>query len=434
MIYSVVERRRRRLTAEEALNFIHEKLWQSTKPGLSRTRELLFGLGNPQNRLRFVHITGTNGKGSVAAMLSSVLTASGFRTGLYTSPYVSRFNERIQIDGEPISDEELAEITSLCVPLALSMEDRPTEFELVTAVAMEHFARRFCDVVVLEVGMGGRLDSTNVIEAPLCSVITNIGLDHTRELGDTAQKIALEKAGIIKEGCPVITYELERLVDEVIADECLRHGSSLSRAQFGKIVSVSDSRSGQVFSYKEYENVFLPLLGEHQLKNAAVALETVDVLNAKHDFGISKDAVLRGFSAVKWPARFEILAEAPYFVVDGGHNPQCAETVADNLKRYFPGMNTVILLGVLADKDYMSLAGILSNAADSFVTITPKSPRALSAEVLAKEIEVFGKPVFSSDIIEDGVSKAIELAGKDGVVCSVGSLYTAGTVRAFFGR
>lgn len=422
------------MTAEEALNFIHEKLWQSTKPGLYRTRELLAGLGSPQNKLRFIHIAGTNGKGSVAAMLSSILRADGFRTGLYTSPYVSRFNERMQIDGEPISDGELAEITALCVPLALSMEDRPTEFELVTAVAMEYFARHACDVVVLEVGMGGRLDSTNVIETPLCSVITNIGLDHTKELGNTVEKIALEKAGIIKDGCPVAIYELDKCVDEVIADECRRHLSSLSRAQFGQILSISDSREGQIFSYKKYENIFLPLLGTHQLKNAAVALETVDILNEKHGLGITQDAVLRGLAAVKWPARFEILSEDPFFVVDGGHNPQCAETVADNLKRYFPGMNTVIILGVLADKDYMGLTKILGTAADSFVTITPPSPRALSAEVLAKEIEIFGKPVFSCDSIKAGVSKAIELAGKNGVVCSVGSLYTAGTVRARFGR
>ncbi len=422
------------MTAEEALNFIHEKLWQSTKPGLSRTRELLEGLGSPQNKLRFIHIAGTNGKGSVAAMLSSIMHAAGFRTGLYTSPYVSCFNERMQIDGVPISDGELAEITSLCVPLALSMEDRPTEFELVTAVAMEYFARRACDVVVLEVGMGGRLDSTNVIETPLCSVITNIGLDHTKELGDTVEKIAHEKAGIVKGGCPVVTYELDNCVDEIIAEECRRHLSSLSRAQFGQIVPVSDSREGQVFSYKNYRNVFLPLLGTHQLKNAAVALETVDILNKTNGFGITQDAVLRGLAAVKWPARFEILSEDPFFVVDGGHNPQCAEAVADNLKRYFPGMNTVILLGVLADKDYMGLTKILSAAADSFVTITPKSPRALSAEVLAQKIEIFGKPVCSCDSIEAGVSKAIELAGKNGVVCSVGSLYTAGTVRGCFGR
>ena len=180
------------MTADEAMQFIHEKVWQGSKPGLSRTRELLLKMGDPQKRLRFIHIAGTNGKGSVAAMLASVLECAGLKTGLYTSPFIFNFSERMTVNGEAISDLDLASITEFCAPLALSMEDRPTEFELVTAISFEFFARQKCDIVVLETGMGGRLDSTNVIENPLCSVITNIGLDHTQELGDTVEKIAFE--------------------------------------------------------------------------------------------------------------------------------------------------------------------------------------------------------------------------------------------------
>lgn len=421
------------LTAEEAILFIHEKVWQGTKPGLDRTRELLSKMGDPQKRLRFIHIAGTNGKGSTSAMLSAILKSAGFTTGLYTSPFISGFSERMRINGSPISDFELASITELIAPFALLMEDRPTEFELVTAIAMEFFTRNKCDVVVLETGMGGRLDSTNVIEQPLCSVITNIGLDHTRELGDTVEKIAAEKAGIIKHDCPTVIYELPKNVYNVISERCREMSSVLTSANFSAISAISDSREGQTFSYKEFENLRLSLLGAHQTKNAAVALETVKVLRSQ-GFVISDSAVKTGLSETEWPARFEIISEKPFFVVDGGHNPQCAETVTDNLKKYFPDMKRIILFGVLADKDYMGLATILNCVADAFVTITPQSTRALSANDLADGIKCFGKPVTACDDIESGIREALVLAGENGVVCSVGSLYTAGAVRAFFGK
>ncbi len=421
------------MTAEEALNFIHEKLWQGSKPGLSRTRELLSLMGEPQKKLSFIHIAGTNGKGSSSAMLASILQAAGYKTGLYTSPFITVFNERMQVNGVPISDNELGEITEFCAPLALSMEDRPTEFELVTAVAFEFFRRQGCELVVLEVGMGGRLDSTNVIETPLCSVITNIGLDHTRELGDTVEKIAFEKAGIIKENCPTVIYDLPENVRAVIKSRCAKASSTLNSADFSKLCPKAFDLSGQAFTYKSSPEYALSLLGGHQLKNAAVVLETVEVLR-REGLRISNDAVRSGLSSVKWPARFEIVHEKPYFIVDGGHNPQCAETVADNLARYFPRQRKVILLGVLADKDYMGLARILDIQADAYVCITPQSPRALEADKLAAALSVFGKPAVTAESIAAGIEKALSLAGSDGVVCSVGSLYSAGTVRAYFGK
>ncbi|MFB0921330.1 MAG: folylpolyglutamate synthase/dihydrofolate synthase family protein [Oscillospiraceae bacterium] len=421
------------MTAEEAMQFIHEKVWQGSKPGLSRTRELLAKMGNPEKRLRFVHIAGTNGKGSTSAMLARILKEAGLNIGLYTSPYISDFSERMRINEKPITSQELSAVTEFCAPFALEMEDRPTEFELVTAIAMEYFARGGCDVVVLETGMGGRLDSTNVIEAPLCSVITNIGLDHTRELGDTVEKIAAEKAGIIKRGCPTVVYELPENIMDVISARCREMSSPLNSAEFNEIKTISDSRSGQVFSYKEFENLVLPLLGSHQLNNAAVALETVKVLRSQGT-KISGDAIKRGLAAAEWPARFEIISEKPFFVVDGGHNPQCAETVRDNLIKYFPDMKRVILFGVLADKDYIRQAELLNSAADVFVTITPQNKRALDAFELAEKLRHFGKPVIACESTESGIEEALRLAGEDGVVCSVGSLYSAGRVRAFFGK
>ena len=421
------------MTFEEAILFIHEKVWQGSKPGLSRTSELLSKMGQPQRRLRFIHIAGTNGKGSTSAMLASILENAGLKTGLYTSPFISGFSERMRVNSRPISEDELASITEFCAPFAMEMEDRPTEFELVTAIAMEFFARNRCDVVVLETGMGGRLDSTNVIVQPVCSVITNIGLDHMRELGDTVEKIAAEKAGIIKKGCPTVVYELDDNILAVISARCAELSSPLTAADFKAISQISDSRHGQVFSYKEYENLKLPLIGAHQTKNAAVALETVEVLRVQ-GLNISGDAVRKGLSKTEWPARFEILSENPFFIVDGGHNPQGAETVVDNLKRYFPNMKTVLLFGVLADKDYMGLAEILNSVADEFVTVAPQSPRALPAQELAKALEGFGKSVTACGDIESGIKTAIALAGENGVVCSVGSLYTAGPVRAYFGK
>ena len=390
-------------------------------------------MGSPEKQLRFIHIAGTNGKGSVAAMLSHVLTAAGYRTGLYTSPYIMNFNERMQVDGGPLSDETLVKIVEHISPLALSMEDVPTEFELVTALAMEFFLREGCDVVVLETGLGGRLDSTNVVENPLISIITNIGLDHTRELGDTPEKIAAEKAGIIKKGCPTLIYDLPAEVRAVIEKRCLEMESSLKSADFSKLVLISESVCGQIFSYGGEKELFLPLLGTHQLKNAAVVLEAIEILRS-NDFEISKNALHSGFEATRWPARFEIVSEKPYFVVDGGHNPQCAEVVAENLQRYFPYKRVIVLIGVLADKDYMGMARALNTVANCFVTITPPVPRALPAEKLSESLAIFSKAVYPCDTIELGIEKALSQAGEDSVICAVGSLYSAGTVRAFFGK
>lgn len=421
------------MTAEEAIKFIHERTWQGSKPGLSRTRELLGLMGEPQKNIPFIHIAGTNGKGSTAAMLSSVLRAAGYRTGLYTSPYISRFNERIQIDGAEIPSRALAELTEACAGHALSMEDRPTEFELVTAIAMEYFFRERCDVVVLETGLGGRLDSTNVIDSPLCSVITNIGLDHTRELGGTVEEIAWEKAGIIKPRCPVVIYDLPENIERVISRRCTETGSPLIKADFSALVSLEDGIEGQRFLYKEYPELFLPLLGRHQLKNAAVVLETVSLLRTL-GYSLPDEAVKTGFAAALWPARFELVSRKPYFVVDGGHNPQCAEAVADNLLRYFPDKRAVLLMGVLGDKDYMSMARQLSPAAECFVTVTPDSPRALPAAELAGSLRTLGKPAYPCPNITQGIETAINMAGENGLVCSVGSLYFAGAVRSYFGE
>jgi dihydrofolate synthase/folylpolyglutamate synthase len=415
----------------EALAYIDGVSWLGSRPGLARVTALLEKLGDPQKELKFVHIAGTNGKGSCAAMTASVLRAAGYRTGLFTSPYLFRFNERMQINGEPIADETLAALVTEIRPIADAMADHPTEFELMTAVALLWYRRERCDIVVLEVGLGGRLDATNVIGAPEAAVIMNIGLDHTAILGDTVEKIAAEKAGIFKPGCEVALYQQSAAVEAVVREKCAEAGANLHIADFSQLVPEFDSLEGQAFSYRGVPYA-IPLLGEHQMKNAAVVLEVVEILR-KRGWELPQDAVEHGLYAVSWPARFELVRSDPPFVVDGGHNPQCAETVAANLMRYFPGRRHVLLVGVLADKDYPALFDILDPAADAYVCVTPDSARALPAEKLAGYLSRYGKPVTVCGDIPAGVEAASAAAGGNGAVCAVGSLYMAGAVRACFG-
>ena len=415
---------------QEALAYIDGVAWFGSRPGLSRVTELLHRLGDPQNRLKFVHIAGTNGKGSCAAMLASVLKTAGYKTGLFTSPYLFRFNERMQINGREIDNDILADVvTRVSIPAEI-MEDHPTEFEMMTAAALLWYAEEGCDIVVLEVGLGGRFDATNVISRPEVSGIMNIGLDHTKILGDTVEKIAAEKAGIIKPGCPCVLYQQSDSVTQVIRQRCGEVGAELHIADFSAIKTEFDSLEGQVFTYKG-EAYAIPLLGAHQLKNAAVVIETAETLR-RRGWKLPHEDVEHGLYAVSWPARFEVVSDGPCFVVDGGHNPQCAQTVAENLKKYFPGCRRVLLIGVLADKDYRSLADILAPEADEFVCVTPNSDRALPAEELAQVLRPYGKPVTVCESIKEGVSAAIDAAGQDGMVCAVGSLYMVGEIRACF--
>ena len=416
---------------QEALRYIDGVQWLGSRPGLDRVTELLHRLGDPQKRLKFIHIAGTNGKGSCAAMTASVLKAAGYKTGLFTSPYLFRFNERMQINGEPIEDETLASLVTEIRPQADAMDDHPTEFELMTAAALLWYEQERCDIVVLEVGLGGRLDATNVIEHPELCIIMNIGLDHTEILGDTVEKIAAEKAGIIKPGADCVLYEQEPGVMDVVRRACAERGAALTVADFSQIRPEFDSLDGQVFTYRG-EAYAIPLLGAHQRKNAAVVIEAVGALR-RRGWQIEQEALEHGLYATSWPARFELVADEPPFVVDGGHNPQCAQTVADNLAAYFPDRRHVLLIGVLADKDYPAMLDILAPQADAFVCVTPDSPRALPAEELARVLAAYGKSAQACGSIQEGVAAAQDAAGADGMVCAVGSLYMAGAIRACFG-
>ena len=421
------------MTGQEAIAYIHSYNWLGSKPGLERTRELLERMGHPERELRFVHVLGTNGKGSTAAMLASVLQAAGYVTGLYTSPYLFRFHERMQVNGIPVSDEELAAATQATRQHAEAMSEHPTEFELVTAVAFEFFRRKGCDIVVLEAGMGGRLDSTNVIPSPEAVVLTRIGLDHTAELGDTLEAIAGEKAAVVKPGCSVVAYQQQPSVMAVFEEACRRADTRLHPADFSQLRVRQDDLDGQVFDYRDLEGLHIALLGPHQRCNAAVVVETALALRER-GWVITEEALRQGLARARWPGRFELVCRSPRFIVDGGHNPQCAQSVADGLRDYFPGEKAVFLIGVLADKDYRSLTACLAPLAKRFVTVTPDSGRALEAAELGRLLEeAYGLPVTVCPSIAQGVETAKALAGPDGLAVSVGSLYLTGAVRACFG-
>ena len=418
------------MTYEQALDYIHAIHWQGHKPGLERTQTLLEALGRPQDKLRFVHIAGTNGKGSTAAMLDSCLRQAGYKTGLFTSPFINRFNERIQIDGQPIPDQDLVRLVERVQPVAQAMTDLPTEFELITALGMLYFAQQHCDIVVLEVGLGGALDSTNVIAAPECAVITALGMDHVKELGPTLADIAAAKAGIIKPGCPVVSYGGEPEANKVIADVARAQHAPLSVVDFGRLHRTSASLDGLVFDFDGLEGLTLPLLASYQPRNAAVAITALRVLRNR-GWNIPDKAIRRGLAQVSWPGRFELLRRDPPFLLDGSHNAHGMRATVASLRERFPGEKFVFLISIMADKDSDDMLKLLLPLAKCFVTVTAPSPRAIPAADLAAQITALGGVAEAADTIPAGVHRADALAD-GGPVAALGTLYFSGPVRLTF--
>ena len=412
----------------EALDFINSVSWKGSVPGLSRTLGLLELMGDPHEQLKYIHIGGTNGKGSTAAMVSTILRKAGYTVGLYTSPHIYCFNERIQINGENITDEDLAAVTEYVKPLAESMDDIPTEFELVFCIAVEYFKRKGCHIVVTEVGMGGELDATNVIPAPEVAAITNIGLDHTGFLGNTVEEIAQTKAGILKEGSNAVIYPSCPSVEAVLESICKERNIPCRKADFRTICPLSHDLSGQRFDCGSRKDLFLPLLGQHQLHNACMALNMVDVLLEK-GWNISEEHIRQGLRETVWPGRFHIVARDPLFIIDGGHNPQCLDALVKNIEDYLPEKQIIALTGVLADKDYGDMYKPVLPLIEQFVCITPPNERKLEAQELAAHLQVVGAKAVACDSIAEGVHTAKALAGKDGVVLCFGSLYSIGQIQ-----
>lgn len=418
---------------KQALSYIENDVWQGSRPGLSRISELARRLGSPQKGMRFVHVAGTNGKGSVCASCARVLQAAGYNVGLYISPYIVRFNERMSVCGEPISDGELASLTTLVRAAASTMEDKPTEFELITALAFLYFRLHRCDVVVLEVGMGGRLDATNIIEAPLVSVITGIALDHVGILGDTVEKIAREKAGIIKPGVPVVYGGRDDAAFSVISARARELGCPVVRTDLASLHTISSSLRGNTFGYKGEEH-FISLAGAYQPENAATAVEALRILESR-GLKIGARALAEGLGNVHWRARFELLGEDPAVVYDGSHNVQGVAAAAKSIADIFGGEKPDILMGVLADKDYKAMVALLAPYVRRVITVTPPSPRALSAFTLADVWRQNGVKAEPFSDIASAVEAAYLRALKEHrPLVILGSLYMYGSVYSAFFR
>lgn len=423
------------MTTQQAIEALHAlpRMGQGA-PGLARMQNLCDHLGNPEKELQCIHIAGTNGKGSLAAMTSSILTAAGYKTGLTISPYVVDFRERFQIDGEMIPPRTLANLTEKVLDAIDAIEaeggEKPVEFEAVTALAFLWFAREKCDLVVLETGLGGRCDATNVVPHKLVAAITKIGYDHMEVLGDTLDKIAAEKAGIIKEGTVVVNYpdQPAEAMGPILTAAAEAHTSIITPDK-DDLTLLRGKRLENRIDYGGYRAA-LGLPGTHQANHAAMAVEIALALWREFGYDISDDAILQGLADARMPARIEVLRRHPLLLLDGCHNPDGAKMLAATLTRADFEENLVGVLGVLADKDYKDM---LSDLAPCFVkvyTVTPNCPRALSAEELQKEAR-FHTDAEAADSVADAIRKAVDYADENNlagvVVC--GSLYLAAEAR-----
>lgn len=415
------------MTYNEAIKYIHSVSNFFCKPGLERVSELCRGLGDPQRELKFIHVGGTNGKGSFCAITDSILRAAGYKVGLYTSPFVRVFNERMRVNGENIPDDTLARLTERAKAVADQMTDRPTEFELITAIAFDYFREEKCDLVILEVGMGGRLDATNIIENPLLSVITGISIDHTSFLGNTTAEIAAEKAGIIKQGCPTLWGGTDPDAEAVIAEKAEKMQSTLYKTAYNELKNLSLALSGSRFDFGGYSALNLSMLGEYQPRNAATALSAIEILSDV--LPVSEENIRTGLKNAKWPARFEIIGQEPLIIFDGAHNAEGISAAVRSTKAYFGDESVIVISGVLRDKEYHKIASDIAKISRRGFTITPENPRALPAPDYANVLTNYDCHSVPCESVTDAINQAILAAKEEGkAILILGSLYTYSVV------
>lgn len=419
----------------EAISYINDKDKLGSKLGLDKIRKLLEILGNPQDELEFIHLAGTNGKGSTSAYLSTCLMEAGYSVGLFTSPFLERFNERISLDGLSIPDDDLSRLTSKVRKAISTMLDEgfehPTTFEIVTAIAFLYFKEEGPDYVVLEVGLGGRYDSTNIIKKPVASVITTIAFDHVNELGDTLPKIAYQKAGIIKEEGLVVSYPQDDEVIEVLKDVTEEKDAELIFSN-NNVEILEETDRGSKFNFQYGENKFLDaeisMLGEYQIYNATLAITTLLALRDRGIIEISNEEIYKGIYKTKWKARLEVLSRDPIFLIDGAHNLQGARNLSKALE-LFDYDKLILGVSILKDKDVESMLDQIVPLADTVIATEVYMPRKLSAEDLGKKLNKYKKDVIVEKDIRQAILKAISLAGEDDMIVFGGSLYLVGEVR-----
>ena len=422
---------------KESLKYIADTHKFGIRLGLDCTGKLLELLGNPQENLKVVHVAGTNGKGSVCSFVANILKEEGYKVGLYTSPYLETFTERIRVNGENIPEDDVARIITLIkdkIDIMVSEGySSPTEFEIVTAMAFYYYNEQKMDYVVLEVGLGGRYDSTNVIKNPLVSVLVSISLDHIGVLGDTIGKIAYEKAGIIKENGTAIVYKQVKEAENVIREVCKEKNANYIEVNFDNINIKKSDIYSQVYDCdimgEKFDDIEIKLIGDHQINNSVVALNVIKYLRDNKNVKISNEAIRIGLLTTKWPGRIEKIKENPMFIIDGAHNEDGAKSLAKALDKNFPNKKLTMLIGMLADKDIDSVLEILMPKFDKVITTTPNNDRAISSEELKKKISKYIDNVISIDNIEDAVNYTLNNSKEDDVIISAGSLYMIGVVR-----
>lgn len=412
----------------EAIEYLEGLQRYGCVPGLANIRQLCMRLGNPQDQLKFVHIAGTNGKGSVLAYVSTILQEAGYKVGRYLSPVLTEYRERFQINGRMIPKAQLGGYLEQVKEAASQMEaeglPHPTQFEVDTALSFLYFLDKKCDIVVLETGLGGLTDATNLIKTTVCAVIASVSMDHMAVLGNTLEEIALQKAGIIKEHCTVVSCGQKEAVMRIIRQEAARHGCQLRIADVNCAGGVKYGLTKQRFTYGSYRNLEITLAGQYQIANAVLAAETAEALNAA-GFFISEKALRDGLFKTKWPGRFQVIGKNPLFVVDGAHNEDAALMLAESVKFYFSEKKLIYIMGILADKEYDKIIKIMAPYAEQIITVTPPhNPRAFSGYELAQAARVYHPSVTVADSLQESVEIACLLAGdrKDAVVLAFGSL------------
>lgn len=412
----------------EAIEYVEGLHRYGCVPGLSSIRQLCMRLDNPQNELKFVHIAGTNGKGSVLAYVSAILQEAGYKVGRYLSPTLTDYRERFQINGKMVPKAQFGGYLEQVKEAVSQMEaeglPHPTQFEVDTALSFLYFLDKKCDIVVLETGLGGLMDATNLIKTTVCAVIASVSMDHMTVLGSSLEEIALQKAGIIKEHCMVISCGQKDEAMQVIRQEAARHGCELRIADVNCAKGVKYGLTKQRFTYGSYKNLEITLAGQYQIANAVLAVETVEALAAS-GFFISEKALREGLSKAKWPGRFQVMGKNPLFVVDGAHNEDAALMLAESIKFHFSGKKLIYIIGILADKEYDKIIKIMAPYAEQIITVTPPhNPRALSGYELAQVVREYHSSVTVADSLQESVEIACLLAGeeKDAVVVAFGSL------------
>lgn len=425
------------MTYDEAMNYISSVGRFGSNYGLERTFRILELLGNPHEKLKLIHIAGTNGKGSTTAMVSKVLRGAGYKVGMYTSPYLEEFEERIQINGENIDKNILVnlleEVKKVIEKVIEEGYEHPTEFEIITALMFLHFYNEQVDYAVIEVGLGGRLDSTNVI-TPQVSVITSISLDHVNILGDNLTDIAMEKSGIIKENVPVVLYPQEKDAEKVVLKVAQEKNSKVylvekSNCNLIRINSEELYQEVEVKCTKNIYSVKLPLLGEHQILNLSVALNTIETLFEKENIIISKELIEKSLEDVKWIGRLEVLRKRPTVVIDGAHNLDGIKALRKNIEKYFKYNKVYLLLGILADKQVGEMVKEITPIAEKVYALTPHSDRAELCEDLRKEILEYNPNVIALENYKDAFSLALKEAKEEDLILISGSLYMIGDMR-----